>query len=275
MRQNYKAVYFADFPADNASQKSITLAFGQKVFALYEEIKDFSSAEIRQLLGTDSYLELVHTAHLEELPINTYCLRTIKQSLNNIRKRQAQLGLPGMVSQEQLFDPVTVTFKGGAKEPFIRWYPYLEGYSPQFVRTIIERYAPDTKRILDPFAGTATTAFTASQLNKHAFFCEINPVLQFISLTKIAVRRLPAKHRLALAKALMEKGAELCELESFVPDQPLDSTYKSIFEGSQFFEETTYKHVLQLRTWIDRVAQTQPAYGAIERIPFGRRVPAA
>ncbi|MCP4357267.1 MAG: hypothetical protein GY796_04530 [Chloroflexi bacterium] len=258
MNQNYKAVYFADTPTDSASKKSLTIAFGKRTSQLYDNVKNFSSAEIRQLLGTDSYHELINAAQREDLPVNTYCLRHIKQSLRVIQEQQAQLTMPGVAPQSQLFDPVTVTFKGGAKEPFVRWYSYLEGYSPQFVKTILEKYAPNATRVLDPFAGTATTAFTASQLDKSAFFCEINPVLQFISLTKITVRRLQLTQRLKLANDLMEQSNKLLSLERFQPDLALDQTYKNVFGTSEFFDDSIYDEILRMRTWIDEVALVQP-----------------
>ena len=258
MSQNYKAVYFADTPVESASKKSLTIAFGKRTSQLYDNVKNFSSAEIRQLLGTDSYHELIQAAQREDLPVNTYCLRNIKQSLAVIQEQQAQLVLPGVVSQNQLFDPVTVTFKGGSKDPFVRWYSYLEGYSPQFVKAILEKYAPNATRVLDPFAGTATTAFTTSQLNKTALFCEINPVLQFISFTKITVRRLQLTQRVQLANDLIKQSDELLSLHRFSPDLALDKAYKNVFESSKFFDTTLYEDILRVRTWIDKVSLVQP-----------------
>ena len=39
-------------------------------------------------------------------------------------------------------DPLEVTFAHGGREPFNRWYPYLEGYSPRFVERILDTFAP-------------------------------------------------------------------------------------------------------------------------------------
>ena len=167
MTQKYKAVYFPEHPADTSQKKSLTLAFGKKTEELYKHIKNLSSAELRQLLG-DNYQSLVENANADELPLNTYCLRQLNRAVNRIRERAVQLQLPGVDAKAELFDPVTVTFKSGRKEPFARWYPYLEGYSTQFVESILDRYAPNAQVILDPFAGTGTTPFAASQLNKTA-----------------------------------------------------------------------------------------------------------
>lgn len=258
MAQHFKAVYFPDFPAATARQKSLTLAFGTKTRELYEGVRDLSSEELRQLLGADSFESITAAAQNEDLPLNTYCLRQIKQALHQVRERQRQLPLIGTDSQPQLFDPVTVTFKGGAKEPFVRWYPYLQGYSPRFVEAILEKYAPDASCILDPFAGTGTTVFTASQLNKKSYFCEVNPVLQFITLTKIQVRQLGASERWRLADELLETRRALESVDEFPADCRLHDSYQKAFGRSRFFDESVYEQVLRLRTWVDEIALEKP-----------------
>lgn len=258
MSQDFKAVYFSDIPAESTKQKSLTLAFGSKTKELYEAVRDLSSEEVRLLLKADIYDDIINAAQNEDLPLNTYCLRQLKQSINEVQERQLQFSFPGMETQTQLFDPLTVTFKGGAREPFVRWYPYLQGYSPQFVETIIEKFAPNSKCILDPFAGTGTTAFTASQLKKESYFCEINPVLQFISLTKIQVRQIKTAYRLMLAKELLDVKQLMKKLEEFPIDYRLHNSYKETFGNSEFFDHEVYEKVLKLRTLIDEIALEKP-----------------
>ena len=159
-----------------------------------------------------------------------------------------------MDADAKLFDPVTVTFRGGRREPFARWYPYLEGYSTQFVASILQKYAPNAQVILDPFAGTGTTFFTAAELDKTAYFCEVNPVLQFISTTKIRVRRLKSTRRLALACALVQAKDALTHLEKFPRDHALQQAYPQVFGDSLFFAEPIYEQVLCARSWVDEVA---------------------
>ena len=257
MSQKYKAVYFPDFPAPTSQQKSLTLAFGKKTQELYEYVKDLSSAELRQLLGND-YRALVTNAEAQDLPLNTYCLRQLKQSITLIQEHATQLSLPSIDAETKLFDPVSVTFKGGRKEPYARWYPYLEGYSTQFVESIFEKYAPNARVILDPFAGTGTTAFTASQFNKTAYFCEINPVLQFISTTKIQVRRLKSSQRFTLAQELVQSKETLKKLGKFPRNYTLHQAYRQIFDDSLFFDEPVYDQVLRMRSCIDEVARENP-----------------
>lgn len=250
IKQKFKTIYFSDFPGETAKEKSLTMAFGKRYTDLYESIKGLSSAEIRHLLNSDQYEKLVQEAEKEDLPLNSYCLRKISKSIRSVKETN--------VSYNYIFDPITVTFKGGAKEPFVRWYPYLEGYSPEFVENIINRYIPNAKRILDPFAGTGTTAFVASELGQEAFFCEINPVLQFISLTKIKIRMAKSKIRWDLSTRLDEISSEIEKLNNYDPDFVLDATYKKVFGNSQFFYQNDYLHILKLRKWIDEIRLTNP-----------------
>lgn len=266
MDQRYKAVYFTDLPAKSTKQKSLTLAFGRRAQPIYEKVKNLSSVEIKELLGTDSYPELVKEASTNELPLNTHCLRLLKRSLSAIQSSQPQLSLLSMDGAEDLFDPLTVTFKGGAREPFIRWYPFLEGYSPQFVERIISKYAPNAKTILDPFSGTGTTVFSASELNIESYFCEINPLLQLITQTKIRVRSLDAFERSSLVARLTQINDDISSISSFDPDYFLAAANRRIFGESNFFDNAVYERVLQARSWIDDISLETPLAGDVVTI---------
>lgn len=258
MGQNFKAVYFSDFPAESAKEKSITLAFGPSTNELYEAVRDLSSEEIRSLLRADNYNDIINSAKNDDLPLNTYCIRQIKKSIDQVNERQLQFKFQETDIQTQLFDPLTVTFKGGEKEPFVRWYPYLQGYSPQFVELIIEEFAQNSKCILDPFAGTGTTAFTASQQNKKSYFCEINPVLQFICLTKIKVRQLNSTERIKLSKELFRTKNKIKKLDDHPIDVRLKESYSETFGTSEFFDNNVYEQILKLRSLLDEISLDNP-----------------
>ena len=63
------------------------------------------------------------------------------------------------------FKSKDVTFENSKNIPFQRWYPYIEGYSPDFVKKIITDNVPNAKLIYEPFAGTDTTMFASDILN--------------------------------------------------------------------------------------------------------------
>ncbi len=79
--QIFKAVYFSDYKETNPKAKGVILAFGERNIDLYKSIVDLGSSELRNLLGTDSYLELEQRAQREGLPLNTYCLWYLRKNL--------------------------------------------------------------------------------------------------------------------------------------------------------------------------------------------------
>lgn len=80
--QVFKAVYFSDYKEVSPKAKGFVLAFGTKNKDLYRGIANLGSNELRNLLGTDSYLELEQRARQEGLPMNTYCLWYLRKNLS-------------------------------------------------------------------------------------------------------------------------------------------------------------------------------------------------
>ena len=78
--QIFKAVYFPDYKEANPKAKGIILAFGERNKDIYKNIAKLESNELRNLLGTDSYLELEQRAQQEGLPVNTYCLWYLRKN---------------------------------------------------------------------------------------------------------------------------------------------------------------------------------------------------
>jgi len=79
--QIFKAVYFSDYKEANPKAKGFILAFGERNKDLYRNIANLGSNDLRNLLGTDSYLELEQRAQQEGLPVNTYCLWYLRKNL--------------------------------------------------------------------------------------------------------------------------------------------------------------------------------------------------
>lgn len=155
---------------------------------------------------------------------------------------------------EQNFDPIQATFSGGKEDAFNRWFPYLEGYSPDFVHTILDTYSPSAKRIIDPFGGTATTAFVAAERGLESYICEVNPVMQFLFRVKTRARLLNEEECHEIGKQLKDLYQSLAtKLEESKASENLASSYESAFGDSQFFEEGNYKLVLKARSLADRL----------------------
>lgn len=71
-----------------------------------------------------------------------------------------------------------VTGEEAAREPWHRWLPYRQKFSPGLVR----RFLQGAKgRVLDPFGGSGTTAIAAAQAGVRAICVEAVPVLAFLT----------------------------------------------------------------------------------------------
>src|ERR1041385_3404802 len=258
MSQEFKSIYFADFPGSSAKQKSLTLAFSSRDADLYRAIKPLSSHEVRELLGHASFDSLHNAATTSGLNINPYCLSLLRSHL--ARNNDNQRALPFMPETSRpLIEPIQATFRGGQKEPLHEWFPYLEGYSPRFVERGIEEVAPDATVILDPFAGTGTTALTSAKLGRTALYCELNPLLQYLIELKVAATTLEAKERQRLARVIRDIGSGFrASVAAAEPDLELQTAYRSTFVESQFFKPAVYDDILRARTYVDRLACDEP-----------------
>lgn len=259
MSQRFKTVYFADYPAESARDRSLTLAFGVKDGDVYDLVQSLSSHELRELIGHPTFASLQQAAEQEQLAINTYCVRLLRQKHRMVRESSVQYHLPGFVEGEISFEPIQTTFRGGQAEPLHRWYPFLEGYSPRFVEEVLRQIAPDAVRILDPFSGTGTTPLTVARLGRIGFYCELNPLLQYLTATKLLALTLPESARRQMAKSLRQTATlferELAEAQS---DAELERSYGRTFGDSVFFEATTFLQVLRARAVIDSLACIEP-----------------
>ena len=165
-----------------------------------------------------------------------------------------EVSTPGQHLDDLPFDPIQATYRGGAADPLHDWYPYLEGYSPDFVNNTLRTFAPTATRVLDPFAGTGTTPLTAASSGRKCFYCELNPVLQFLIDAKTQVLGMSEQKRFRLASRLRNLAIHLeSSLAECRPDHRLASAYPESFGDSAFFPPATFDTCLKLRSWLDRI----------------------
>jgi DNA modification methylase len=87
------------------------------------------------------------------------------------------------VIQPSLTRPL-VSFQANKKRPIYRWYKYKEAFSAALVEYLFQHYGLDRGRILDPFAGSGTALFAASEAGIDADGIELLPIGQQIIKTK-------------------------------------------------------------------------------------------
>ncbi|MCY4093220.1 MAG: DNA methyltransferase [Caldilineaceae bacterium] len=157
------------------------------------------------------------------------------------------------------FDPLIATYQHGKHHPLHHWYPFLEAFSPQFVETVLDRFIPNATIVLDPFGGSGTTPLVVAGHAKRGLYCELNPVLQFVTRIKFSVLKLNVSEREELADAILDEAYSLrFNLSRFAPDPLLGDAYSCVFPRSKFFSDDAFQSILQIRTYVDAMGDKWP-----------------
>jgi DNA modification methylase len=78
-----------------------------------------------------------------------------------------------------------VSFQANKNRPIYRWYKYKEAFSASLVEFLVQKYQIIQGKILDPFTGSGTALFAASDLGIDVDGIELLPIGQHIINTKI------------------------------------------------------------------------------------------
>lgn len=76
-------------------------------------------------------------------------------------------------------------FNKNKSEPFHRWYPFVEGYSKEFIQSIIEEIGNKALVCLEPFSGSGTTALELQNIGIKCISFEVNPLMYLIGKVKL------------------------------------------------------------------------------------------
>ncbi|MGM0511806.1 MAG: DNA methyltransferase [Pseudomonadota bacterium] len=159
-------------------------------------------------------------------------------------------------------DPKDVTHVGGKGEFLHDWYAYLEGYSSEFVRSIIETYIPNATSILEPFAGVGTTPLTLGFQNVQTFYCEINPAMRKVINAKLTIAALPKDKKLNLYNEIRQLSKDLPSIyESLCEKKELREYYTVAFQDSVYFDDDMFSKLLKIRTLNDELLAKRPILG--------------
>lgn len=147
-----------------------------------------------------------------------------------------------------------VTFRNSKDIPFQRWYPYMEGYSPNFVKSLIQEYCHDATLIYEPFAGTGTTLFSADFQGIDTVYSEVNPLLRHLISAKMMSMRLEPERRARLSADILAVRDTVFErIAGCDADEALAKSYAEVFGNSRYFPGDQYDKILRLKTFIRRV----------------------
>ena len=76
-------------------------------------------------------------------------------------------------------------FNKNKKEPFHRWYSFVEGYSREFFQSIVKEMNREELVCLEPFSGSGTTALELQNLGIPCYAFEVNPLMYLIARVKL------------------------------------------------------------------------------------------
>lgn len=141
-------------------------------------------------------------------------------------------------------------FNKNKKEPIHRWYSFVEGYSREFIQSIIAEMGSTDLVCLEPFSGSGTTALELQNYEIPCFSFEVNPLMYLIARVK------------------MERNYELSKLEYWhnyimskrnVLTINLKTTFDTLYEGSGKkkwnYDETVAIAIEKLRCSIDTITE--------------------
>lgn len=231
--QRFKSISFPD--GSRSKSKVVSLAFTDKDDFLFQFVEHFSSADIRNLINIYTYEDLCLKAKSDRRNISQYIKVLLEDRLH---------------SGGNVIAASDVTFKNNKIMPFHRWYPYIEGYSPDFVKKIIREFLLKKCIIYDPFVGTGTTIFAADELLYRSYYSEVNPLLQFLVRVKIEALKLDIMDRKLLASNLKNSADSLIEFKC-IEDKTLNDNYNNVFRNSTYFPKENYSNILRTKTFID------------------------
>ncbi|MCR6650025.1 MAG: class I SAM-dependent methyltransferase [Cellvibrionaceae bacterium] len=248
--QTSKTIYFPDYPSTGKTKSGLTIPFSAEDHKLYEYVKPLSSHTIRRMIGFDLYTEIERAAASAEAQVATFVRKLL---LANSRHS---------VKSENQFFRIQSTFRGGRGSPLHEWYPYLEGYSPEFVSNVIETFSPQARDILDPFCGSGTTALISALRGGIGYYSEVNPACQFVIAAKALALTLSAKERTRIADQL-HNIAQNCSsiIRKNRCDESLKDSFLDAFGERPFFENQNFDAILRARAFADKLEKSDPALG--------------
>jgi DNA modification methylase len=89
-----------------------------------------------------------------------------------------------------ILDRNLVSYQGNKQARFSAWFKYREGFSERLVTYILETVQPKPGILLDPFSGSGTSLFTASELGWKTTGIELLPVGIFATEARIIARKI-------------------------------------------------------------------------------------
>jgi DNA modification methylase len=137
--------------------------------------------------------------------------------------------------------------------PIHQWYPFVEGYSREFIQSIIEELPYKPTHCLEPFSGSGTTPVELQYLGVNCTSFEVNPFMHSLSLVKLrtdyTLKGFNESYK-SIKNYIHNPREDIFELSS-IPE------YKSIVERNGLknwiFNQATMEGILDIKNAINGI----------------------
>lgn len=261
-KQWIKSIYFpAAATSDPKTGKKIygrvvAVAFNPEQRTGWDRIQALTSEEIRQLLGADSFDAIESRAKQRGFESPGPFIRDFFLNLTDrggLRK-----------GAQRILEVSEARSREGGRHPFRGVAPNIED-SPDQVRYVLESYAPDARRILDPFSGTGNVPVTvAQQEGREALYCEVSPLFRRLTELKVDILTRRQDARDELRRQLATLVARDVDLVRALPADPLLSAEletPSLRRVGAPLDDDVRSLAAQSRTLADDLIERTPLFG--------------
>lgn len=114
-------------------------------------------------------------------------------------------------------------FNKNKTEPFHRWYPFVEGYSREFIQSIIKENGKKGLVCLEPFSGSGTTALELQNSGIECFSFEVNPLMYLVARVKLENRY--------TVERINEYLDCICSYRASIDAVDLKSEFKTLYQS--------------------------------------------
>ena len=111
-------------------------------------------------------------------------MEIIESQIIEVLNTDLKNNFSNIITEDNNLSRQIVSFQANKQLPIYRWYKYKEGFSAELVRYLFDKYPLKKGNILDPFAGTGTALFAASEEGYNAYGIELLPIGQTIIKTR-------------------------------------------------------------------------------------------
>lgn len=248
--QQSKTIYFSDYPSSGATRSGLTIPFSQEESQLFERVKPLSSHSVRRLIGFNLYSDIEAAASSAGSQVAGFVRNLLRENVRQEPEGKSE------------FFRIQSTFRGGRGSPLHEWYPYLEGYSPEFVTSVIDSFAPHARDILDPFCGSGTTALVSAMRGGVGYYSEVNPSCRYVIEAKALAITLSSKERNRVAEQLHGLTSNLPKsIGNTERDEALAKAFRAAFGERPFFRPEVFDAILKARSFADELLKDDPVTG--------------